>query len=481
MSDVTKELGINLHDYQIYAKNFIKNTNKCGLFFDMGLGKTLITLSAFYELWQEHRLNGHILVVAPLEIAKSTWLEEIRKWNFPFRTKSLVLNDKGKKLTKAKRDEIITDIPNQPFPTIYFINREMVEYLVDNPPVVNGDYVWFFQNIIIDELQSFKSYNSNRFKALQYLTKPLPNGAPNPCIERLVGLTGTPTPNGLEDLWSEIYLMDAGHRLGPNITAYRNKWFVPGLMVHNHPVNYRPIVGAEEDIFNRINDIVISVKNPNLNLPPVTFNNFTVYMDDKARKKYDKLKKDKVIGTLNVKKIEAGNAAVLQAKLSQMASGALYTNAQTHEYEVIHEAKLDALQYIMDNTGSPIIVAYHFQSDRDMILKRFPGVAQVYDASIKDAWNKGEIPMMLIQPRSAGFGLNLQDGGHNLVWYTLPWSLEEYLQTNGRVYRQGQKHPTVIHHLMTDKTVDKRILKAIELKDFTEQALLDAVAAELDN
>lgn len=425
---------------------------------------TRITLSALYDL----NPTGHVLVIAPINIAKSTWIDEIKKWNMPLRYKSLILNEKGKKLTRKKRLELYEQVLNEP-PTIYFINRDLVADLVENCPVRNGHKIWAFPNVIIDELQSFKSYSSERFKALQKV---------RPCIQRLIGLTGTPTPKGLMDLWAEIYLMDQGQRLGKNITTYRNTFFFPGRRVNNIPVEWIPKPNAEDYIHNAISDIVISMKNTNLTLPPV-YNDINVYMDPDEEDVYKRMMRDKVLEVAPGQKIMAANAAVLTAKLSQMASGALYIDNK-HNFVKIHTKKLEICEYIINNTGSPVLIAYHFQSDKAMLLEylKKAGInVKAFDGSpnMIYEWNAGKIPVMLLQPASAGHGLNLQDGGHTLIWYTIPWSLEEYLQTNARLHRQGQQHTVVIHHLLTYGTIDHKILASIKKKDMSQQALLEAV------
>lgn len=461
------ELNIPLHDYQQYAKQFIIDHPYCGLFLDCGLGKTLITLSAFYEI----NPNGHVLIIAPKNIARSTWLDEIKKWHIPIRTKSLLVNEKGKKLSKKKRLELYNQIPTDP-PTVYFISRDLISDLIKNMPVIDKRPIWYFPNIIIDEVQSFKSYKSERFKSLQRVL---------PCVSRLVGLTGTPTPNGLMDLWSEIYLLDMGQRLGKNITAYRNTFFNPGRYANGYPIEWIPKPGAEEEIHRRIADIVISIKNTNLKLPEVTYNNVSVYMDDDEMKLYKEFIKTQVLELENDVTLIAANAAVLQGKLSQMASGAIYIDDK-HNYKIIHKKKLEQCEYIIENTGGPVLIAYHFQSDKDMLLDYFPD-AKCFDGSpeMQAEWNAKQIPIMLIQPASAGFGLNLQNGGSTLIWYTLSWSLEEYIQTNKRLHRQGQTQSVIIHHLLTARTVDERILAALNKKDMTQSELLEAVKATIDD
>lgn len=431
---------------------------------------TRITLSALYDL----NPTGHVLVIAPINIARSTWIDEIKKWNMPLRYKSLIVNERGKKLTRKKRLELYEKVLDEP-PTVYFINRDLVSDLVENAPVRNGRKIWAFPNVVIDEFQSFKSHSSERFKSLAMV---------RPCIQRLIGLTGTPTPKGLMDLWAEIYLLDGGQRLGKNITEFRNRFFNPGLRVNGVVVNWIPKLGAEEYIYNAISDLVISMKNTNLTLPPVTYNNINVYMDTNEEQLYKTMVRDMVLEVAPGEKVIAANAAVLTAKLSQMASGALYTDDK-HNFIKIHSKKLETCEYVINNTSSPVLVAYHFQSDKTMLLEHLhkAGIdARAFDGTPEmiHEWNAGNIPVMLLQPASAGHGLNLQDGGHTLIWYTIPWSLEEYLQTNARLYRQGQQYPVVIHHLLTHGTIDHKILQSINKKDLSQQALLEAVKFVVD-
>lgn len=459
-----------LHPYQEAAKQFIIDHPKCGLFLDMGLGKTLITLKALMEI----KPAGHILIIAPKNIAKSTWLAEIAKWDIPVRTKSFVANANGKDLTKKERLQLYESIPDEP-PAMWFINRELIADLINHMPVINKKKTWFFPTVVIDELQSFKSHSSMRFKALKSISS---------CITRFIGLTGTPTPNGLMDLWAEIFLMDNGKRLGKNITTYRNTFFNPGVIINGYPVNYFPKPDAEEEIYSRIKDLVISIKNAELQLPPVIYNTVPLYLSNKEWKAYDKFARTQVLsigclqddGTIY---ITAANAAVLQGKLSQFASGAIYTD-DSHNYELMHSHKLECCEYIINNTDGPVLIAYHFKSDKQMLLDYLKAAkinVQAFDGSaqmIQD-WNDRKIPVMLIQPASAGHGLNLQYGGHTLIWYTVPWSLEEYLQTNARLARQGQTETVTIHHLIMQNTIDARILSRLSQKDINEKALLDAV------
>lgn len=461
----SNNMKIPLHDYQIYAKNWILTHPYCGLFLKMGLGKTSIVLEALYEL----NPSSHVLIIAPKTIARCTWVNEIQKWNMNLRTQSLIVNKNGKDLTKKKREEIYAKIPTDP-PTVYFINREMVKNLYNYFP----DGTWPFEIVVIDESQSFKSHNSERFKTMMKI---------RPWVYRMILLTGSPAPKGPMDLWSQIWLLDMGQRLGKNITAYRNTFFNPGrVMVNNYPVTWEPKPGAENLIYAKISDLVISMKNSNIKLPPVTYHKAYVDMYPEETKLYKNFMKTYVFDIDENTQIEAANAAVLSNKLSQMASGSLYSVAETHEYVTIHEHKLEMCEYIINNTDGCVLIAYKFISDKDMLMNYLPqqGINPVvFDGSpeMERAWNQKKYPVMLIQPASCGFGLNLQEGGETLIWYTMPWSLEQYEQTNARIYRQGQKNPVVIHHIMTRKTIDEKILAALQDKDLSQQRLIDAIEA----
>lgn len=481
---------IPLHDYQEFCKNFALTHPYCGLFLKMGLGKTAIILETLWEM----NPTDHVLIIAPKTIARCTWQNEIEKWNIPIRTESLVVNQNGKQLTKKKRDQIYDTIQPNPYATVYFINRELIPDLVKRFPYQQ----WPFKTVIIDESQSFKSHSSQRFKALKEV---------RPYIQRLIELTGSPTPNGLMDLWSQIYLLDMGERLGRNITTYRNTFFDPGLIVNGYPVSYKPkrymsneqgfpltdangqLISAQDMIYDRIDDIVISMDNSFIQLPPITYNNVDVVMTKDEMKLYKKFAKESILELQDGQVIEAKNAAVLAAKLSQMASGSIYTDAKTHTYQVIHENKLEMCEYIINNTDTPVLIAYHFQSDKDMLLNYFKKQkmeAVLFDGSpeMQKAWNQGQYPIMLLQPASCGFGVNLQEGGSTLIWYTIPWSLEEYEQTNARIYRQGQSNHVFIHHLLTKHTGDPRMLSVVQDKDASQTDLLKAIEvtlSELEN
>lgn len=488
MADIWSRLA----DYQKFAVHFILNHPYAGLFLDCGLGKTLITLAAIqYMDYTDIPAPMHTLVIAPKNIARSTWLDEIHKWNLPIRTKSFVINEEtGRDLTRKKRLERYAAIQSDP-PTMYFINRDLLTDLIKNLPEKTvrrnnrneKQTDWPFPIVIIDESQSFKSGTAVRTKALMAIRRQDP-----PVIHRLIELTGTPAPNGLEDLWSQIALLDCGERLGAYISHYRMQYFTPTMYVNNNPVNWVPKNGAEDIIYDRISDLVISMKNTLLVLPPVTYHDILVYMSEEESALYKEMLKEQIL-TLDDTEVTAANAAVLQARLSQIASGALYVDTDTVDPDTgthttvrntvrIHEQKLEMCRYIIDNTSGPVLIAYHFKSDQEMLRDYFPE-SVTFDGSpdMLHAWNRQEYPIMLIQPASAGFGLNLQEGGHTLIWYTLTWNLEEYIQCNARIYRQGQKCPVIIHHLMTKDTVDEKVLKAIQKKDMTQTALLEAVRA----
>ncbi len=429
---------------------------------------TLSTLLALDQLKKDGNLTGHTLVIAPKAIARSTWIDEIEKWDFDFPVKSFIFDEKGKAISKKKRHQMYKDAVYEA-PTIYLINRELLCDLVANLPVIEGARIWSYPFVVVDEFQSFKSSKSQRFKALRSVSD---------CINRLIGLTGTPAPNGVEDLWSQIYLLDGGKRLGKTMTSFRERWFYPGLIKNNHPVTWVPRRGASAEIHELIKDITMSAQSVKLDLPDVTFDTVTLHLDDAEKKVYDDFKNELVM-EIDGMEITAANAAVLCAKLSQMASGSIYTDDQGH-YAKIHEHKLDYTSYIIENADSPVLVAYYYKSDLDMLTKRLTAKKvdfKVFDGSremLKD-WNDKKIPVLLVQPASAGHGLNFQFGGHTLIWYTLPWNLEYYQQCNARLYRTGQKEPVVIHQLVMEDTIDEKVIAALAKKDMSQKALLDAV------
>lgn len=428
---------------------------------------TRVTLEALYEM----ALPGHILVVAPKTIARSTWIDEIEKWRIPIRYKSLIVNDKGKKLTRKARLARYAEIATDP-PTMYFINRELFSDLVDNMPVVNGRPVWYFPTVIVDELQSFKSYASQRFKAMKYVS---------PAIRTFVGLTGTPTPEGLMDLWPQIFLMDGGERLGKTITAFRTKYFYPTMYVDNHPVTWEPKAGAEDAIYDAIKDLVVSMKS-GLTLPGVTYHQVPIYLDPDEMKLYRRFARESILELSKDCTIEAVNSGVLNNKLTQLASGTIYTDPKTKAFVAIHDKKLEACDYYVTNSSGPVLLTYFYQASLKLLKDRYPTAVQ-FDGSPEmiAAWNQGQIPILLLHPASAGHGINIQHGGHTIIWFDINPNLEHYLQTNARLYRQGQTHPVIIHHLITQGTVDTRNMALLQHKDCSEKRLLEAVRAEIQS
>lgn len=448
-----------LHGYQEELVDFCVRTPKCGLFLQMGLGKTRIALATVCELVITNRMQCHCLVVAPKAVARSSWIDEMNKIEIDIRYKSFLIDEKGRELSKIKREQLFEEAKTAP-PTMYFISRDLLPQMTEY-----FGAQWCFPMMVVDEYQSFKNPDSKRTKSLIRIM---------PYTERVIGLTGTPAPNGLDDLWSLIAVLDSGKRLGRTMYEYHQKYFMAWKTIGNRVTKWIPVTGAEQQIYDRISDIVVSLDNSGLTLPPVVYDTVRAYMSSRAYQAYmEMIEKSKVFieGAL----VRAVNPAVLVSKLAQIASGIVYTNVE-HDYVKIHEAKIEQLKYIYENEPSPLLVAYHYRTDVIAIKGHFKD-AIVFDGKTETirAWNEKKIRMLLIQPASAGFGLNLQEGGHILVWYTLPWSLEEYIQTNARVFRQGQNHAVSIIHIVCSDTIDERILQILESKNVTQQGLLDAI------
>ncbi|MGX1195814.1 SNF2-related protein [Metabacillus sp. SLBN-84] len=454
-----------LYDYQRFCAEFIKHVPRCGLFLDMGLGKTLITLTAFVELAQANKLHGHILIIAPLRIAVNTWPDEITKWDHTNHGTFTVLAG----MTKKKRDAALDRVETDP-PTIYIINRELVPKLVDRFP----DQKWPFLNVVIDEAQSFKGYGTQGFKALKSIA---------PYTHRWIELTGTPSPNGLMDIWSLVYLLDGGQRLGHTITEYRNRHFVPGRRTpEGYPYEWLLIDGHEQFIHHAVKDVAISMmKKDYLNLPAVTHNPIELEMTKGEREIYNRLKKDKVLPLTDGDAIEAANAAVLSGALLQLSNGAIYADEEKKEIIELHDHKLRALEEIVDGSnGQPILCFYWYRHDRIRLQKHFPD-AEVFTGNPEQLkrWNNKEIPLLFAQPASAGHGLNFQYGCHIMVFFVVPTSLELYQQSIGRLDRNGQTQPVIVHYLKMRGTVEDRIIASLMDKKDIQQALIDAVKAEV--
>ena len=447
------------HEYQRYATEYIEAHPVAAVLLDMGLGKTSITLTALNDLLFDSFKVRHILVIAPLRVARNTWGAEIEKWDHLRGLRySVAVGTETERMAALKREA-----------DIYIINRENVQWLISESGIS-----FDFDMVVIDELSSFKNHQTKRFRALMKV---------RPKVKRIVGLTGTPSSNGLMDLWAEFRLLDMGERLGRFIGQYRTSYFRPDKQNGQVVFSYKPLPGAEKQIYGRISDITISMKSTDhLQMPELINSRYTVYLSEKEDSRYENLKKDLVL-QLPDGDITAANAASLSGKLSQMANGAVYTDAG--ETVAIHERKLDALEDIIEAAnGKPVLVAYWFRHDLKRISGRLQKLKIPYarldtDSSIRK-WNAGEIPVALIHPASAGHGLNLQSGGNTLVWFGLTWSLELYQQTVARLWRQGQASETVVvQHIITKGTIDERIMKALSEKDTTQAALIDAVKADL--
>lgn len=447
------------HEYQKYAIEFIKKNPIAAILLDMGMGKTSIVLSALNELMYDSFEVTKVLIIAPLRVARNTWSDEIKKWDHLNGIRySIVVGTAAERLEALKVDA-----------DIYIINRENVPWLIED-----SGMAFDYDCVVVDELSSFKNRQAKRFKALMKV---------RPKIRRIVGLTGTPSSNGLMDLFAEFKVLDMGERLGRFISQYRVNYFKPDRM--NGPIiyTYKLLPGAEERIYNRISDITISMKATDyLDMPELISNEYKVYLDDDERSKYEEMK-DELVLQLPGGEITAANAASLSGKLSQLANGAIYDDDGS--VNAFHERKLDALEDLIESAnGKPILVAYWFKHDLARITESLNKLKVVFEKLDSDKsiekWNAGELQVGLIHPASAGHGLNLQSGGNVIVWFGITWSLELYQQTIARLWRQGQTSGTVtVIHIVTEDTVDERILKALEAKDQTQSALIDAVKAEV--
>ena len=441
----------NPHSYQEYAIKFIESHPISALFLDMGLGKTSITLSAINNLLFDSFEVRKVLVIAPLRVARNTWCDEIKKWDHLNNIKYSIVVGTEKERISALNEKA----------DIYIINRENVDWLVNK-----SEYKFDFDMVVIDELSSFKNHQSKRFKSLMKI---------RPKVKRIVGLTGTPSSNGLMDLFAEFKVLDLGERLGYFIGQYRNTYFKPDKTNGAIVYSYKPLPNAEESIYEKISDITVSMKaSEYLKMPELVISNYQVEMSEDEKKQYDEMKKN-LICEIKDGEITVSNAGSLSNKLSQFANGAVYDDEQN--IVEIHSRKLDALEDIIESmNGKPLLVAYWYKHDLQRIKKRFD-VREIKTGKDIADWNKGKIPVALIHPASAGHGLNLQQGGSTLVWFGLTWSLELYQQTNGRLYRQGQKNTVVIQHIVTKGSIDEQILKALERKNKTQEDLIEAVKA----
>ncbi|MFS5476552.1 DEAD/DEAH box helicase [Streptococcus agalactiae] len=453
-------MKLSLHDYQEVTKDFIIRTPYAAVILDMGMGKTATTLSAINELMFDRYEVSKVLVIAPLRVANTVWSDEIEQWEELRHLRYAKIVGTPKQRRAALEQDA----------DIYIVNREILPWLVQQcSPYFKWDMV------VIDELSSFKSWQSKRFKAFM---------AMRPYMKRVVGLTGTPSSNGLMDLFAEFKVIDSGERLGRFIGEYRSRYFDEGRRNGNIVYEYIPMDYAECQIYDKIDDITISMKAMDyLDMPELISTKKVVHLTDKETDNYKRFKKDYVLSDLEDGEVTAANAASLSNKLVQMANGAVYSD--DHQVVSLHDQKLDTLEDIIEAAnGEPVLVAYWFKHDLQRIEERLAklkvqGTVLKTEQDIRE-WNKGNIRVGLLHPASAGHGLNLQKGGHHLVWFGLTWSLKLYQQTNARLWRQGQQAETVvIQHIVTEGTIDEEILKALENKDAQQSRLIEAVKAQV--
>ena len=441
----------DLHEYQKYSIEKIIDNKAFGLFLDCGLGKSIIALTAILKLMYDYFEISKVLVIAPLRVAQDTWSKECEKWD----------HLKGLRISKVLGTEKERRMALFNKADIYIINRENVEWLCNN-------YDFDFDMIVIDELSSFKSSSSKRFKALRRV---------RPKVKRIVGLTGTPAPNTLMDLWSQINLIDMGQRLGRFISNYRNEYFIPDKRNAQVVFSYKPREGAEEEIYKRISDICVSMKACDyLDMPERIDNIVHVKMAEQEKKLYKRLEKDMLL-PLADGEIDAVNAAALSNKLLQMANGAVYDELK--ETKIIHNRKLEALEDLIEATnGKSVLIFYAYKHDKERISKKFK-VTEISTSKDISRWNEGKIQIAIAHPAATGHGLNLQGGGSTIIWFGLTWSLELYQQANARLWRQGQKDTVVIHHIVSKGTIDEEVMKAIQRKQCGQENLIKAVKAKL--
>lgn len=446
------------HDYQVYASEYIKEHDAAAVFLECGLGKTSITLTAIRDLMFDSFKIHKVLIIGPIRVVTMSWPDEIKKWDHT--------SDLRYSVAVGTESERMAALEAQA--DLYLINRENVQWLVEK-----SGLPFDYDMVVVDELSSFKNWQAKRFKALMKV---------RPKVKRIVGLTGTPSSNGLMDLFAEYKLLDMGQRLGRFIGQYRNQYFVPDKTNGHVVYSYKLLPGAEEAIYDRISDITISMKSADrLKMPELVNSRYMVRLDEPELVKYERMKRDLLL-KLPEGEVTAANAAALSGKLSQMANGAVYSDDGT--YETIHDRKLDALEDIIEAAnGKTVLTAYWYQHDLERIQERLSelkiGCVRLDKEQNIQRWNEGEVPVGLLHPASAGHGLNLQSGGNILVWFGLTWSLELYQQTVARLWRQGQKETVSVIHILAAKTIDEQIMHALETKDHTQRALIDAVKAEV--
>ncbi len=448
----------NPYPYQEYAQNAIMENPAIGLWLDMGLGKTVVTLTALQALKFDRWCVNRVLVIAPKKVAEDTWQTEAKKWQHLQGLR--VVGVLGPERQRAAALETPADV--------YVINRENTQWLV-------GYYGmrWPFDTVVLDESSSFKNHQSKRFRALRTV---------RPRINRIIELTGTPNPHGLMDLWSQIFLLDGGKRLGRTISVYRDLYFNPDKRNRTTIFSYAPKDGAEEQIYKQISDICISMKAADyLDLPELVYEDIPVVLDERAERAYRRLEREAVL-KVDEDTITASTAAALSIKLLQLCNGAVYD--ENHEVVEVHDCKLEAFMETVEGlNGQHAVVCYEFTHDRERLLQALGKTnlrVRVYRGmQDKEDWNAGKIDILLIHPASCGYGLNLQDGGHHIIWYGLSWNLEEYQQANKRLHRQGQDHPVIVHHLIVKGGRDEDVIRSLESKDDVQESLLQSLKVRI--
>lgn len=447
------------HDYQKYTIEQIKKKPKIALILDMGLGKTVCTLTALNDLMYDSFEVNKVLVIAPLRVANMTWPDEIAKWDHLKNLRiSKIIGTAKQRLEALERRA-----------DIYIINRENTKWLIDY--YLSKTKKWPFDTIVIDESSSFKNHQSQRFKALKKAAA---------VSKRVIELTGTPAPNSLMDLWAQIYLLDQGERLGTSITKYRNMYFNPDKRNQVVVFSYKPKPGAEKEIYKKISDIAVSLKaEDHIKMPQRIDNFIKLKMPKNIKAIYEEMERNYLV-SIDEDTITAASAGVVANKLLQMANGAVYD--ENRKVIHIHDLKLEALEEIIEeNEGKPIMVLYNYQHDRERLLQRFEKLKprELETKEDLDDWNEGNIQLLLAHPASMGHGLNLQAGGNIIVWFGLTYSLENYLQANARLYRQGQKETVIINHLITEDTEDENAILRLTQKRMNQDELIEAVKAKI--
>lgn len=447
------------HLYQRYCIDRICADPAIGLFLDCGLGKTAITLSAIKRLKYEMWCVKKVLIIAPKKVAESTWNREASKWK-DLNCLRLVHVLGSAAQRKAALEEQAD---------IYLINRENTQWLVDY-----YGRNWPFDTVVLDESSSFKNHRAKRFRALKLVRSR---------INRIVELTGTPNPRGLMDLWAQVFLLDGGKRLGRTISAYRDAYFVPDKRNRTTIFSYAPKPGATEEIYNRISDICISMKAEDyLDLPELVYHDIPVVLDAAAQKAYNRLERDTLLQVDDETVITAGTAATLRGKLLQLCNGAVYD--EEGNVITVHDCKIEALLETVEQlNGQHAIICYNFRHDKARLIEALKATqlrVVVYEGKEQeDAWNAGDIDLLLMQPASCGYGLNLQEGGHHIIWFGLNDSLELYQQTNKRLHRQGQPHPVIVHHLLVQGGTDEDVIKSLSGKADVQDSLLEALKVRI--